>query len=122
MHFINFEEDLVKNREHTILRLLQFLELPKIKLNTEISSNKARSVRFKYLQNLLYNRSLLKRLFQNLSKTKKERIKKILEKIIFFQGNDEKVDSKTRNSLKDLFAGDIKELEALTGQDFSTWK
>jgi hypothetical protein len=122
MHFINFEQDLVKNRESTISRLLRFLELPETNLNIEIISNKAKSPRFKSLQYILYKRSIFKNLFRNLSKDKKERIKEILERIIFFRDNDEKVDFKTREHLKSLFLEDIEELETLTGKDYSNWK
>lgn len=121
MHFINFEEDYVKNRANTIVQLLKFLEVPIVNLNVDIHSHKSQIVRFKYLQRILFKGFSGKNLFSFVPKNMKVIIRKILLKIAFRENKNEKLNEKTREDLKSYFENDIKELEIITRKDFSNW-
>lgn len=123
--FLSFEKEIKTNLPQTVQKILSFLDLDPMELNTEIVSNKASGVHSSKLQEIVRNDNLFKRMLKSILPRKyRERLRK---KVIAI--NESKTIDKTTldNELKHgifkkFFADEPRKLSKLTGIDFSYWE
>lgn len=116
---LSFENDIIKNINSTIIKLEKFLEIEHEGLNTNIQSNSASIPRFKFINKLLYQDSILKKILKKFIKTNYLKIKIGL----FIDNlNQKNIKSKKLSEeekdivLKKYFYEDIIKLEKLINQ------
>ncbi len=125
MFFIVFENDFLKNREQTIKKILEFLEVnPDVPLNLKIKANPAKMPVFSFVGKLLYHESIFKKFARGVVKSRVNRakIKKSIYKIMY----EDFVPPILHNEVKlkwidRFFIEDIKELEKIIDRDLSVW-
>jgi hypothetical protein len=124
MHFITFEEDFMNNRQRTIERLLEFLNLSAVELQVEKHANATSLPKSKWVNELHYKptlfRSLAKKVIPSYELRRKisRYIRRNNEKPAVF----EKVDSAFRQELIDMyFRNDITDLQSIINRDLSQW-
>ncbi|MCK5677772.1 MAG: sulfotransferase domain-containing protein, partial [Flavobacteriaceae bacterium] len=121
---LKFEDDFLKNRQETIVKILDFLDVENIPLNVEIKSNKATQPKFQAISKLIYGDNFMKRILRSFVKSSKVKI--AINQFIDKLNQTEKNISKLTNEEKSLylnqfFLDDIKRLEEYLKMDFSTW-
>ena len=121
---LRFEEDFLKNREETITKVLDFLDLAYMPLVVDMKSNKATQPKFKAISKLIYGDNVLKKVLRTFVKSSK--IKVTINQFIDKLNQTEKSIPKLTNHEKSFFLNqffleDIKKLEEYTDIDFSMW-
>ncbi len=71
---LRFEDDLLKNKEQTIKRVLVFLGVTELSLNTDIKSNKATKPRFQRITKLVHEKGKIKNFLRFFVKSSKIKI------------------------------------------------
>ena len=116
MMFVLFEEDFVKNRNETVLKILDFIGAnKKIELDTNFISNPATSYKNKHITNFLNRPNFFKKLFKYVLPKKIRSI--IREKILSINYSskilEKLTDKERRYYLDTYFSNDIIELEKI---------
>lgn len=121
---VRFEDDLLDNRQATISKILNFLELDDMPLNVNMKSNKATQARFKRLSSLIYKDSNLKKILRYFikSSTIKIKINTYLDSLNQTTKNISTLTDDEKNYyLNKYFINDIKALEDLLKIDLERW-
>ncbi|MDC1505116.1 sulfotransferase domain-containing protein [Winogradskyella sp.] len=122
MMFIRFEDDFIKNKNKTINEIISFLDLEQIDLDVDLKSNVARSSRFLFIQKFIYKQNIIKSFFSIfVSQKMKNKIRSWIYKLVMKPEKKNKLSFELKNSLMQQYKEDIKELEGLTGKNFSNW-
>lgn len=115
---INFESEVVKNLDQTLLKLSKFLKLDLSNLDYEIHSNKSGKPKYKLLQNIITNNNLFRKILKILVPQKQRQI--IRNKIKNFNKEDfvylQLSEEKRRQLFEKYFRKDIMKLENLIGK------
>lgn len=128
MFFIIFETDFIKDKEKTIHRLCQFLDLPPYNFNLNIQKNIMSHPGSKLIHSILYEPSFawlrkpLKILID--SKQKREWLKfkvRSLNRKKMTAKNTQSIKKETYIQLQQYFQDDIQTLEQLIHKDLSHW-
>lgn len=121
---LSFEKEIKTGLEHTIQKILTFLDVPQLPLNTQIMSNVASEAHSETLRSLVRKDHFLKRVVKSILPPSLRR--KLKKKIIHL--NESKAtqsSSLSREEKKELFETHFKhepqKLMKLTGVDFSYW-
>jgi hypothetical protein len=125
MMFILFEDDFIKNRKETFGRLLRFLEVDDVEINTNIQSYSAANWRSKKLNAVMNTANPVNRLARSLipSRGLRMNVKYLLTKLNKRRTGDKSELEPVREYLiDDVFKESIANLEAIIGRDLSTWK
>ena len=115
---INFESEVVQNLDQTLLKLSKFLKLDLSNLDYEIHSNKSGKPKYKFLQNIITNNNLFRKILKMIVPQKQRQI--IRNKIKNFNKEDfvylQLSEEKKRQLLEQYFRKDIMKLENLIGK------
>ncbi len=119
-----FYDDLIKNQNNELKKLLEFLEVnTEFKFNTQKKHNIGKLYKFNFLNKLLKNKNPLKDFISPiLSKTIGNKMTgELYNKIDKLNTSNAKMKSETRKELIDFFKKDIMKLEKLINKDLSHW-
>jgi len=116
---LNFEKDFLENREETIGLILDFLNLQKVPLKIDISSNKASKARFIWLKKMMKKTGWWRRLLKQIIPSLKVRqiIKNRIQRLNISTFVPVKLSPSQRSVIyKTYFKQDIESLEILLGK------
>lgn len=122
--FLSFENSIVNNIDSTITHIENFLDIDKIKLNTTLKSNSASEPRLKFINTLLYKKSIIKKIFRPFfnSLSLKVKIAQFIDSLNQKPTSSKKLSLEDKKDIMDkYFKEDIVKLEGLLGQDLSYW-
>ncbi len=123
--WLSYEKDIRENLSETTKRILRFLGLEELELDTNIFSNTAREVRSKKIQQLSSRgplRNLLRRLMPEGARRKiRKKVKQLNSREM--TAGEKKLDPALRDQLfLRYFSDEPEKLKTVTGIDFSYWK
>ena len=124
MFFIIFETDFLKEKKKTIENLLNFLGVDNFDLNLNVKSNPNRIYKSKFVRELVYGESFLRKIGKKLipNVIMRKKIKKWADKLYTKPFTPPQLDKELRKELlRQYFLEDIKELESILNRDLSVW-
>lgn len=121
--FLRFEDDFLKDKEKTIMKINSFIGLEKFDYNLEIDSNKASISRSAIIRDFVNKPNILRKLGKKVIPSSQLR-KQIIDKVDFL--NRKPSTYNVNQDFKKLlintvFLEDIKELESLINLDLKLW-
>jgi len=119
-----FEEDFIKNKNHMINDIQDFLEVPNIELNIDIKSNKATTAKYKVINSFLMKESFLKNIARKLisASSMKEKIYNFLSSLNQKEFIYKKLTTEEKKSITiKFFREDINKTAQLIDRDLSEW-
>jgi len=116
--FIDFEKEFTNNTDKTINKILYFLKIEQITLDTKIHSFEAWEYKYRWLKDSSFLKS---RFGKKLRKIMPYQVKNIFNKKIKARNKLRLSKTKKKQILQDYFLDDIKKLEKLLNRDFSHW-
>ena len=123
--FINFEDEFLKDKDLTIQKILNFLEIDSsISLNTNIISNPASQERSKILKQIMKQtgwwRTVLKKMIPSIKI--RQIIRNRIQRANISVFNPPKITQVQRHNIyNSYFRNDIDNLEIILDRDFSNW-
>jgi len=125
MHFMIFEEDIIKNQELSMTRLFHFLGVHEINLNESKMSNESFNYRFNFLRDLKYRPNKIMRLIARIifpTRKMRNKLKQYIEKVNQFPERKEKLSPELARKINSkYFLNDIRELEKIIERNLDIW-
>ena len=119
-----FEEDFLKNRQATIVKVQQFLQVKEQNLNLDVHSNEAGEAKSESLNELVRKPNFVKRVLKAIlpSKSFRKKVRKMFIKQNMQKVSAPKLENEQRSQLiADYYFDDIKLTEQLINRDLSVW-
>ena len=122
--FLVFEEDFLKNRQATIAKVQEFLQVKEQNLNLDVHSNEAGEAKNESLNELVRKPNFVKRVLKAIlpSKSFRKTVRKMFIKQNMQKVSAPKLENEQRSQLiADYYFDDIKLTEQLINRDLSVW-
>ena len=122
--FLVFEEDFLKNRQATIAKVQEFLQVKEQNLNLDVHSNEAGEAKNESLNELVRKPNFVKRVLKVIlpSKSFRKTVRKMFIKQNMQKVSAPKLENEQRSQLiADYYFDDIKLTEQLINRDLSVW-
>ena len=124
MLFLVFEEDIAKEMDNTIKRILSFLDVEYVSLNKNIVSNRASAPRIPFIRNIIFKPNNFRKFFKLLVPFSEGRswLRHTLDNWNQVPLQNKSLDKKLRaHLLAKYFQNDIKQLENIIGRSLGVW-